>query len=459
MLCTKNKNFDRLSLAASYFHRIRRRCHMVWGATNISTVKRSFDSKYQNTHNHLHHHRRDKHTHRCMVYNIYDNDNSAKSVGLSQNHCTFRNDRRSAMSVTISNFSTTGIGDTINRKADDNGGLNRTTTISDEETETPKTKPTTTSKGRGIPLKDVIPKHIRLKFCDNDTEDIASDDEFDYQTYSPENDPDLTQYVKPYYHGPNGNYDFPVEEMDKYDSKFFNEMIYNMLHQHRSRSTPSVKRAHHAWWVRTKTLQVLEEEYQNALKKSHDYPNQKNNSDEIKRTEARLQQFKRKKDNMLIDEYASDDGTSIEYYSTECRFTIEAIRQSAIQYYALPSDQESPMSLVKPEEIEERTYDVFIVQYYDALRTKVWHTLTNLNDVMYYVQAERAIPIYVPKEYHKYVKEDDPDHWNQFRNDSLLSDLNTLDPMGIGDKTITNQERGRRIKAWIRKHPTTYPKI
>ena len=455
-----NNHIIPFSFAIRQLHRISYVRFVFHGPPTTNTVFRSWicsNNRYCNSTNH------------CTA-TVHTN-HITKSVSFSHRelsyHCIFHHHhRRPKIRMMHSNFSTTAIDDPIGRKdgdtvVDDNSqGEDRTTgtvpsnnaAITTTGSANTTAKSTAASKTRGIPLKKVIPKYVRLKFCNHYTEDIASDDEFDYATYNPETDPDLTQYVNPYYHGPNGNYDFTADEMKQYNHKVFSTMVYQMLHQHRSRSTPSVKRAHHAWWVRTKQLQALEDEYQMILQKN----NNDDNTDEIQQIEERLRHFQRKKDKLLIDEYASDDGTSIEYYSSECQFTIKAIRERAIQHYSLPSDQEAPMSLVKPEDIVERTYNNFTVQYYDALRTKAWHTLTNLQHVLYYTRAERAIPIYVPKEYHKYVIEEDSEYWDQYRKDSLISELETLDPLGIGDNTITPQERGRRIAAWIRKHPTAF---
>jgi hypothetical protein len=334
-----------------------------------------------------------------------------------------------------------------------NTNNNITTTTTTVHDETVSTTVKNKSHPRGKPLKDFIPRYVRLKFCKSYTEDIVSDDEMDYTTYKPETDPDIINYVKSGYRE-DGNYDFTNEEVESYDYETFNTMVYNMLHKKRSRSTPSVKRAHHAWWVRMKKQQ-LENEY-NA-----------------KQTNIlnHLHTIKKKKHIMLIDEYASDDGTSIDYYSTECEFNIKAIRDAAIKQYVLPSDQEDPLSLIKPEDIKVRTYNLFQLQYYDTLYTKTWKVLQDINDVMYYVNAKRAIPLYVPKEYHSRIMEE-TEYWKEHQGIPVINDedendndnehtahsnitqtiTTTLDEMRIGDPNISNQERGRRIKALIRKY-------
>jgi hypothetical protein len=242
-------------------------------------------------------------------------------------------------------------------------------------------------------LSQMIPRYVRLKFCDSYA-DIESDDEMDYATYQPELDPDIVHYQSDIQRDDH-NYDFTQEELDGYDTEAFKTMFDEFVAKKRSRSTPSVKRAHHAWWKRTKQEQI---QLANRIQQGDNTNNFRTTNDY----------------RAVLDEYASDDGTGIDYYSYQSEFTIPAMREWAIKNYAIPSDQEQPLSLVPTKEITDRTYNLFRLEYYDAWHTKTWKKLVDVRDVMYYVRAERAIPLFVPQEYHGHVdKEREDEEWKK----------------------------------------------
>jgi hypothetical protein len=288
-------------------------------------------------------------------------------------------------------------------------------------------------------LRDVVtaPQFVRLKFCQSPEDDVASDNEFDYANYRVETDPDLVQYHrdKEFHFDP--DWDVTEEDLQNFTQADFDEYWEEYIHKKRTRSDPSVKRAHHAWWRRMRREQSAASIVPARL------PDR-----------SRDLGWGQKVPPDFLDEYASDDGTSIDFYSVACPYSVSAMRKAAIQQYKLPADQEMLQSVEPPSATTPRTYQTFRLEYYDALHTKTWRSLSRLEEqVGYYVRAERAIPLWVPLQFRSIILEETDFYRVHPAVDDLPLDLDTgeawarFDPQQREDLLRADE---KRLRAQIR---------